>query len=180
VVFVVIGFSFSCIFLLKVKSFCHRMIRFLCFQRCWQTVFVFVSKKKEYYSLRKKSLKIPKGGNQNPYIKEERTTQWRKEKVQKDKQRSTKHTHKAKNWVTRNRLKPGEAARWLHSEQSDVIEVIICTEGVILLFYMPCLFLLCCCILYWFKCCYTRSSVYTINDQPFVRLFPKYFIDIIK
>ena len=40
----------------------------------------------------KKSLKIPKGGNQNPYIEEEQTTQWSKEKVQKDKQRSTKHT----------------------------------------------------------------------------------------
>jgi hypothetical protein len=39
----------------------------------------------------KKSLKIPKGGNQNLYI--EQTTQWPKEKVQKDKQRSTKHTH---------------------------------------------------------------------------------------
>jgi hypothetical protein len=29
----------------------------------------------------KKSLKIPKGGNQNPYIEEEQTTQWPKEKV---------------------------------------------------------------------------------------------------
>ena len=33
---------------------------------------------------------------QNPYIEEEQTTQWPKEKVQKDKQRSTKHTHKLK------------------------------------------------------------------------------------
>jgi hypothetical protein len=33
-------------------------------------------------------------GNQNPYIEEEQTTQWPKEKVQKDKQQSTKHTHK--------------------------------------------------------------------------------------
>jgi hypothetical protein len=32
-------------------------------------------------------------GNQNPYIGEEQTTQWTKEKVQKDKQRSTKDTH---------------------------------------------------------------------------------------
>jgi hypothetical protein len=32
--------------------------------------------------LQKKSLKIPKGGNQNPYIEEEQTTQWPKEKVQ--------------------------------------------------------------------------------------------------
>jgi hypothetical protein len=35
-------------------------------------------------------------GNQNPYIEEEQTTQWPKEKVQKDKQRSTKHTYKLK------------------------------------------------------------------------------------
>ena len=43
-------------------------------------------------------------GNQNPYIEEEQTTQWPKEKVQKDKQRSTKHTHKDR--VTRTPLKP--------------------------------------------------------------------------
>ena len=36
-------------------------------------------------------------GNQNPYI-EEQTTQWRKEKVQKDKQRCTKHTYRTKDW----------------------------------------------------------------------------------
>ena len=34
-------------------------------------------------SLILKSLKIPKGGNQNPYIEEQQTTQWPKEKVQK-------------------------------------------------------------------------------------------------
>ena len=45
-------------------------------------------------------MKIQKGGNQNPYIEEEQTTQWPKEKVQKDKQRSTKHTHKTKDRVT--------------------------------------------------------------------------------
>ena len=44
----------------------------------------------------KTSLKIPKGGNQNQYIAEEQTTQWPKEKVQKGKQRSTKHPHKLK------------------------------------------------------------------------------------
>ena len=37
----------------------------------------------------KKSLKIPK----NLSIEEEQRTQWSKEKGQKDKQRSTKHTH---------------------------------------------------------------------------------------
>jgi hypothetical protein len=52
----------------------------------------------------KKSLKIQKGGNQNPYI-EEQTPQWPKEKVQKDKQRSTKHAYKTKDRVTRTPLK---------------------------------------------------------------------------
>ena len=33
-----------------------------------------------------------KGVIKNPYIEEEQTTQWPKEKVQMDKQRSTKHT----------------------------------------------------------------------------------------
>jgi hypothetical protein len=46
------------------------------FPRCGIFCFSF------YY---KKSLKIPKGGNQNPYIEEEQTTQWPKEEVQKDK-----------------------------------------------------------------------------------------------
>jgi hypothetical protein len=52
------------------------------------------------------SLKIPKyqRGNQNSYIEEE---QWPKEKVQKDKQRSTKHTYKTKDRVTRTPLKNG-------------------------------------------------------------------------
>jgi hypothetical protein len=36
----------------------------------------------------------------NPYIKGERTTQWPKGKVQKDKQRYTQHTHKTKDRVT--------------------------------------------------------------------------------
>ena len=54
-----------------------------------------------------KSLKIPKGGNQNPYIEEEQTTQWPKDKAQKDKQRSTNHTYKTKNLVTRTPLKTG-------------------------------------------------------------------------
>ena len=43
--------------------------------------------------------------NQNPYIEEEQTTQWPKEKGQKDKQRSTKYTHKTKDRVTRTQLK---------------------------------------------------------------------------
>jgi len=50
-------------------------------------------------------------GNQNPYIVEEQTTQWPKEKVQKDKQRSTKHTHKTKDRATRTPLKTGGEIR---------------------------------------------------------------------
>jgi hypothetical protein len=44
---------------------------------------------------------------QNPYIEEEQTTQCPKEKVQKDKQRSTKHTYKTEDQVTRIPLKTG-------------------------------------------------------------------------
>jgi hypothetical protein len=45
--------------------------------------------------------------NQKPYIEEEQTTQWPKEKVQKDKQRSTKYTYKTKDRVTRTPLTTG-------------------------------------------------------------------------
>ena len=45
-------------------------------------------------------------GYQNPYI-EEQTTQYPKQKVQKDKQQSTKHTHKTKDQVTLTPLKTG-------------------------------------------------------------------------
>ena len=49
-----------------------------------------------------KSLKIPKGQSESyTSIEEEQTTQWPKEKVQKDKKRSTKYTHKTKNRVIR-------------------------------------------------------------------------------
>jgi hypothetical protein len=41
--------------------------------------------------------KIPKS-NQTPYVEEEHTTQWPNEKGQKDKQRSTKHTYKTKDY----------------------------------------------------------------------------------
>ena len=45
-------------------------------------------------------------GNQNPYIEEVTdNTMVKKKKVPKDKQRSTKHTHKTKDRVTRTQLK---------------------------------------------------------------------------
>jgi len=45
----------------------------------------------------------------NPYIEEEQTTQW--STVQKDKQRSTNHTHKTKDRVTRTPVKTGGELR---------------------------------------------------------------------
>jgi hypothetical protein len=62
------------------------------------------------YNKDKKSWRYQRG-NQNPYIDEEQTTQWTKEKGQKNKQRSTKHTHKTKDWVTRTPLKTGGERR---------------------------------------------------------------------
>ena len=44
-------------------------------------------------------------------IEEEQTTQWSKEKVQKDKQRSTKYTYKTKDRVTRTPLITGSEIR---------------------------------------------------------------------
>jgi hypothetical protein len=55
-----------------------------------------------------KSLKITKGYPEsvNRKIEDRQTTQWpSKKKIQKDKQRSTKHTHKTKTRVTRTPLK---------------------------------------------------------------------------
>jgi hypothetical protein len=49
-----------------------------------------------------KSLKIPK--RQSTSIEEEQITQWPKEKVQKDKHRSTKHIYKTKDRATRTPL----------------------------------------------------------------------------
>ena len=64
-------------------------------------------------------MKIIKRGNQNLYIEKEQITQWPKEKVQKDKQRSTKHTHKTKDRVTRTTLKTGGELRCFRRESSS-------------------------------------------------------------
>jgi hypothetical protein len=45
------------------------------------------------------------------YIEEEQTTQWPKDKGQKDKQRSTKHTYKTKDRVTLTPRKTGGELR---------------------------------------------------------------------
>jgi hypothetical protein len=52
--------------------------------------------------------KRQKNRQHNGQKTEEQTTQWPKDKVQKDKKRSTKHTYKTKDRVTRTPLKkPG-------------------------------------------------------------------------
>ena len=56
--------------------------------------------------------KMLRRGNQNPYIKEEQTTQRSKVKGQKVKQRSTKHTHKTTDRVTRTPLNTGGELRY--------------------------------------------------------------------
>ena len=56
-------------------------------------------------------MKILKG-NYKSYIEEEQTPQWPKEKLKKDEQRSIKHTHIAKDRVTRTPLKAGDEPRY--------------------------------------------------------------------
>ena len=70
-------------------------------KRCWSPV---------YYYRTQQELKIQKEFK-NPYIEEEQTKQWPKEKVQKYKQRSTKHTYKTEARVTRTPLKNGGELR---------------------------------------------------------------------
>jgi hypothetical protein len=75
-------------------------------------------------------------GNQNPYIEEEQPTQWPKEKVQKDKQRSTKHTYKTKDRVTRTPLKTWGELRYsgrvsCSCSTSDIRRVNLVTNPVI-------------------------------------------------
>jgi hypothetical protein len=59
--------------------------------------------------------------NQNPWI-EGKTTQWPKEKGQKDKQPSTKHTHKTKDRLTRTLLKTEGWSQVLHYQLSAFIQ----------------------------------------------------------
>ena len=68
-----------------------------------EVIRICISKKNRQYN----GHKIPKGGNQNLYIEEEQTIQWPQVKVQKDKQRSIKHTQKTKDRVTQTPLKTG-------------------------------------------------------------------------
>ena len=70
---------------------------------CWQT---------KHLNERKKSLKIPKGVIIIRISKKNRQHNGQKKRVQKDKQRSTKHTYKTKDRVTRTPPKTGYELRW--------------------------------------------------------------------
>ena len=67
-------------------------------------VFLLIVLQRHLFGISRRGWRYKKG-NQNPYIVEEQTTQWLKETWQKDKQRSTKHTYKTKDRVTRTPLK---------------------------------------------------------------------------
>jgi len=69
-------------------------------------------------------------GNRNPWIEEEQTTQWPKEKEQKYKQRSTKYTYKTKDRVTRTPLKTGGELRCSGRVSSSKIMYQLYYQGV--------------------------------------------------
>ena len=79
--------------------------------KIWPKESTVIATKLKMCYLSKKSLKISKGQSESVYIEEEQTTQCPKEKVQKEKQRSTKYTHKTKDRVTRTPLKSGSELR---------------------------------------------------------------------
>jgi hypothetical protein len=66
---------------------------------------------KKYIYHSREEFEDTKRGNQHPYIEKEQTTQWPNEKVQKHKQRSTKHEHKTKDRVTRTPQRTGGELR---------------------------------------------------------------------
>ena len=81
-------------------------------------------------------MKLPKGGNQNLYIQEEQTTQWSKEKGQKDKQRSTKHTYRTKDRVNLNPTKnSGRVSNFCSSSDTRCVNLVTNTENILTLYY---------------------------------------------
>ena len=68
-------------------------------------------------------------GNHNPYIEEEQTIQWPKEKVQKDRQRSTKHSYKIIDRVTWTPLKSGGELRATNTMWLDICQILLLFEN---------------------------------------------------
>jgi hypothetical protein len=105
--------------------------------------------------------------NQYPYIEEEQTTQWSKEKVEKDKQRSTKHTYTTKDRVTRTPLKIGDELGCSGRVSSSFSTSD--TRRVKLISIRNC------CKLYWIIT-YTRHPFFPINHK-LLMIYPAQFID---
>ena len=114
-------------------------------------------------------------GNQNPYIEEEQTTQWPKEKVQKDKKPSTKHTHKTKDRVTRTPLKTGVELRCSGRVGSSCTTKVISPRALYIYVCVWYRFWLLFCDFIRFRkysdavefCYYYSSSIYPKNKIPF-------------
>jgi Na+-transporting methylmalonyl-CoA/oxaloacetate decarboxylase gamma subunit len=66
----------------RVEDYDFGVVLTLCFCFFFAVVFLLI--------ISVRGVRRYQRGNQNPYIEEEQTTQWPKEKVQRDKQRSTK------------------------------------------------------------------------------------------
>jgi hypothetical protein len=97
---------FPVYYFVQVHSIClsllfktHSLVDYAC---TWLRLF----QKRIGYTKSKKSLKIPKGQSESVYRRRTDNTMGEK-KVQKDKQRSTKHTYKTKDLVTRTPRKTG-------------------------------------------------------------------------
>ena len=117
---------------MSYKQCIHHLFVFQIDTNYNRIVWLTVDKKFSYYLRR---VWRYQRGNQNPYI-EEQTTQWPKVNVQRDEQRSTKHTYTTKDRVTRAPLKTGGELRWSGSvssfcSTSDTRRVNIVTNLVI-------------------------------------------------
>jgi len=76
----------------NLSSISHSLYGFCYLPSFWEINSRFLSEKERRVWSYQRDTK-------NPYI-EQQTTEWPKQKVQKDKQRSTKHTHKTENRLT--------------------------------------------------------------------------------
>jgi hypothetical protein len=113
----IISWLYLIIFTIEIASLLNEY-----FIKCNSVIFILLNHRFKVVSITyKKSLKIPKGViririskkdiQHNGQKTEEQTTQWPKEKEQKDKQRSTKHTHKTKDRVIQTPLNSGGELR---------------------------------------------------------------------
>jgi hypothetical protein len=84
---------------------------------------------KQYIYHSREEFEDTKRGNQHPYIEKEQTTQLPKEKVQKLKQRSTKHEHKTNDRVARTPQRTGGQLRC--SGSSSFSSSVTCNVNIV-------------------------------------------------